>query len=388
MKNYDAIVVGAGHAGCEAALALSRMGLNTLLMTMQLDAIARMSCNPAIGGTAKGQIVRDLDAMGGEMGWTADNAGLQFRMLNRSRGPAVRSPRAQCDKQAYYMLMRSVLEKQKGLDLLQAEAVKLISDNGSVRGIETKSGMKIFSRSVILTTGTFLNGLIHVGLNHYPGGRSGEPPATGISGSLRELGFEVKRLKTGTPPRISSLSVDYSKTAIQPGDEPPIPFSHFTDVKKFRETKRQIPCYLTYTNEKTHELIRSNLDRSPLYSGVIKSTGPRYCPSIEDKVVRFPERARHQVFLEPEGFNTTEIYVNGISTSLPEDVQEGIVHSIEGLKNAAIMRYGYAIEYDYCLQPKPTLETKAVENLYFAGQLNGTTGYEEAAAWAGLYGWR
>jgi tRNA uridine 5-carboxymethylaminomethyl modification enzyme len=278
--------------------------------------------------------------------------------------------------------MRSAIEKQKNLDLLQGEAVKLLTEKGRVTGIETKNGVKIFSDSVILTTGTFLNGLIHVGLTNYPGGRSGEPPAIGLSDSLRELGFEVKRLKTGTPPRVNSLSVDFSKAAPQPGDEPPIPFSHFTDTDSFRKTKKQLPCYLTYTNETTHEIIRKNLDRSPLYSGVIKSVGPRYCPSIEDKVVRFPERVRHQVFLEPEGFNTTELYVNGISTSLPEDVQENIVHSIEGLENAIIMRYGYAIEYDYCppTQLKPTLETKNIENLYFAGQINGTTGYEEAAA--------
>jgi len=383
MKNYNVIVIGAGHAGCEAALAASRMGHSTLLVTMQLDAIARMSCNPAIGGLAKGQIVRELDALGGEMGWITDNAGLQFKMLNRSRGPAVWSPRAQCDKQMYHLLMKNSLEKQAGLDILQAEAARILIENGKACGIETKTGVRVRAGAVIVTTGTFLQGLIHVGLTHFPGGRFGEFSADSLSGSLHaDAGLEIKRLKTGTPPRINGNSVDYSKITPQPGDEPPMPFSHFTDVASWRASKRQLSCWLTYTNEETHRIIRDNLDRSPLYAGIIKSVGPRYCPSIEDKVVRFAERTRHQIFLEPEGYNTAELYANGISTSLPQDVQERIVHSIAGLENAHIMRYGYAIEYDYCppTQLHPTLETKTVERLYLAGQINGTTGYEEAAA--------
>jgi len=379
---YDVIVVGAGHAGCEAALVCARMGLKTLLATMNLDTIAQMSCNPAIGGLAKGQIVREIDALGGEMAKITDEAGLQFRMLNLSRGPAVQSPRAQCDKKIYSGLMKRVLEAQHNLDLLQAEATAIIREGHRVSGIETKTGVKFSAGSVIITAGTFMKGLIHVGLENFPGGRLGELSSEGLSASLAGFGFEIKRLKTGTPPRLNGSTMDFSKLSIQPGDEPPAPFSHFTDTLAWQKQKKQLACWLTYTNERTHEAIRNNLDRSPLYSGVIKSVGPRYCPSIEDKVVRFAERNRHQVFLEPEGYNTLEYYANGISTSLPQDVQETIVHSIEGLEYTKIMRYGYAIEYDYCppVQLKATLETKLVENLYLAGQVNGTTGYEEAAA--------
>jgi tRNA uridine 5-carboxymethylaminomethyl modification enzyme len=377
-KKYDIIVIGAGHAGCETALASARMGCSVLLLTMNLDTIAQMSCNPAIGGLAKGQIVREIDALGGEMGKITDLAGIQFRMLNMSKGPAVQSPRAQCDRKFYQQSMKSVIEKEPNIDLKQAEAVKITVSDSSVTGVLTATGIKFESRAVIITTGTFLKGLVHVGLTHYPSGRMNEFPSNSLSDSIRELGFEVGRLKTGTPPRINSGTIDYSKLTPQHGDLPPVPFSHFTQ----NLTQKQVPCWVTYTNEQTHKLIKDNLDRSPLYTGVIKSIGPRYCPSIEDKVVRFGDKDRHQVFLEPEGYNTEEVYCNGISTSLPEDVQEQIVHSIDGCDHAVILRYGYAIEYDFCqpTQLNPSLETKIVNNLYFAGQINGTTGYEEAAA--------
>lgn len=377
-QDYDVIVVGAGHAGCEAALSAARLGMETCLFTINLDTIAHLSCNPAVGGLAKGHLVREIDALGGEMAKVTDQAGIQFRMLNLSKGPAVWSLRAQIDRMLYKRAMRRSLERQERLVIKQGMVEKIVAEGGTVKGVVSSVGVFYAARAVVVTTGTFLKGLIHIGLENFQAGRAGEFPSIGLSDSLRELGFEMGRLKTGTPPRLDARSIDFLRTTPQWGDEPPVPFSYSTE----RITNPQLPCYITYTNQKTHEIIRGGLDRSPLYSGRIKGIGPRYCPSIEDKVVRFADKERHQIFLEPEGLETTEYYANGISTSLPYDVQVGLVRSIEGLENAEIMRPAYAIEYDFVFpsQLKHSLETKGVEGLFLGGQINGTSGYEEAAA--------
>jgi len=378
IKAYDVIVIGAGHAGCEAALASARMGMSTCVFTMNLDTIGQMSCNPAIGGLAKGHLVREIDALGGEMAKITDKAGIQFRMLNKSKGPAVWSLRVQADRVLYRLRMRQALEAQEKLDIKQATAEDIVVEDGMVKGVRTALGMFYSTKCVIVTTGTFLKGLMHVGHESFAAGRAGEFPSVGLSDCLAGVGLKMGRLKTGTPPRLDAKTIDFSKTEAQFGDEPPIPFSHST----IKIENPQLPCYITYTNQETHKIIRDNLERSAMYSGKITGIGPRYCPSIEDKIVRFAERERHQVFLEPEGLETSEYYANGISTSLPFDVQTELVRTIPGLENAEIMRPAYAIEYDFVFptQLKHSLETKNIEGLFLAGQINGTSGYEEAAA--------
>ncbi len=376
-KNYDVIVVGAGHAGIEASLAAARMGCSVLLMTMDIAAIGRMSCNPAIGGTAKGNLVREVDALGGEMAKIADATGIQFRMLNKSKGPAVWSPRSQNDREAYSVEARRCVEGQENLHVMQDMVTEVFTENGEIAGVETATGVKIGCKSLVISSGTFLNGLMHTGLKSRIGGRFNEPPAVGLTASLEKFGFVSGRLKTGTPPRVDKRSIDFGKVEEQPGDPEPEPFSFQTK----EVTRDQISCFLTYTNEHTHDVLRTGFDKSPMFTGLIRGIGPRYCPSIEDKIVRFAEKGRHQIFLEPEGRDTNVVYVNGFSTSLPAEIQYEAMKTVPGLENVEMLRPGYAVEYDFLPphQVKLTLETHLVRGLFFAGQINGTSGYEEAA---------